>query len=527
MPYCRKMTMEEINVLQEKNLDIKKLWKEEYTYSFVVTFIMGLITHIYKFTNNLPNHDSMYNFYSDQNILGSGRWFLSIACGFSSFYDLPWVNGLLSILFIALTVIVILNLFDVKNKFLIILINGLIVTYPATTEILCFEFTADGYMIGMFLSALSVHAIVKGLDNNKKIVPIAVSSILMCLSCGIYQAYVSFGLVLFICYFIWIILKQQYKTKEYLNYAVSMMIVTIVSLALYYVIWKVCMLLNGVQANDYQGISSVGALNINDILSAPVDIVRTFFSLFLEKNILEHGISLYAVFNLLFILFAAITLIIAVKKSKAHKNMFKLISVLVCLVAIPIVVCMWRFTSADVNYALRMLQSVVLVYIFVLIICFEYIKTSWFKLMFNCLAVAMVFNLFVQANIAYYYLNYEYETTYSEALELKYSLNNALREYGKEHKIAIIGHREADVALDQSGEANGSFMYTNMIEKSFLMDRHHTENFLQNVLYFDGEFADSETIAKIESTDDYAEMAPFFEEGQIKIIDDTITVKLG
>lgn len=513
-------------MLKEKLLKLNHIWKQEYTYSIIMSFVAGLIVHMYKFTNNLPNHDSMYNFYSDQNVLGSGRWFLSIACGFSSYYDLPWVNGIISILFIALTVIVIINLFNINNKWLILLINGIIIVHPATTEILCFEFTADGYMMAMLLAALSVKVIIKGIESKKKIIAVILSSVLLCLSCGIYQAYISFALVLFICYFIWILLKSSYTNKHYMNHIICMMVSLVFSLALYYIIWKICMQFQGVQANDYQGISQVG-LNINNIISAPKDIVITFIGLFLEKNIFKHGISLYAVFNLLFFIISGVVLIVSVIKSKAHKSLFKILGIIICLIAIPFAVCIWRFTSPSVNYALRMLHSVVIIYVFSLILCFEYLNSNIFKGVYYLLFVAIIFNLFVQANIAYYYLNYEYEKTYSEAIDLNYSLNNALREYGKDHKIAIVGHREKEAALDQSGEANGSFMYTNMIEKSLLTDTTHTQNFLRNVLYFDGEFADYQTITKIEATNQYADMVPFFDNGEIELIDDVIVVKLG
>ena len=72
---------------------------KEYKGAFWMTFIAALLIHFYKFTNTLPNHDSLYNYYSEQNSLGLGRWALSLACSMSSYYDLPWVNGLLSCVF--------------------------------------------------------------------------------------------------------------------------------------------------------------------------------------------------------------------------------------------------------------------------------------------------------------------------------------------------------------------------------------------------------------------------------------------
>lgn len=71
--------------------------KREWKMAFAVAFFCGLLIHIYKFTNTLPGHDSLFNVYSSQNMVKSGRWFLAIACGFSSYFDLPWIDGLFSL----------------------------------------------------------------------------------------------------------------------------------------------------------------------------------------------------------------------------------------------------------------------------------------------------------------------------------------------------------------------------------------------------------------------------------------------
>lgn len=70
---------------------VKKEWK----IAFWAAFAACLLIHIYKFTNPILNHDSVFNVYTDQNMTGSGRWLLQYACGISSYFDLHWVNGLL------------------------------------------------------------------------------------------------------------------------------------------------------------------------------------------------------------------------------------------------------------------------------------------------------------------------------------------------------------------------------------------------------------------------------------------------
>ena len=95
---------------------INRISKNE-KFAIIISIIFGLLCHIYKIVNYLPNHDSIYNYYSSQNVVGSGRWFLSIACGFSSYYDLPWITGFLSILFISFTVAILVRIFSIEIDF--------------------------------------------------------------------------------------------------------------------------------------------------------------------------------------------------------------------------------------------------------------------------------------------------------------------------------------------------------------------------------------------------------------------------
>ena len=140
----------EILTFYRKN--VKKSWKT----AFVSAFMIGLLVHIYKFTNLLPNADALYNFYSNQNMTASGRWFLSVACGISSYFDLPWVNGVLSLVFMGLTAAMVAEVFRMENPVVIALSSGLLVSFPAITATMSYEFTADGYMLAMALAAFTL-----------------------------------------------------------------------------------------------------------------------------------------------------------------------------------------------------------------------------------------------------------------------------------------------------------------------------------------------------------------------------------
>ena len=172
---------------------IKKSWK----LAFVSAFVVGLLVHMYKFTNTLLGHDSLFNIYGTQNVVRSGRWFLAAACSLSSFFDLPWVNGVLSLIWIGVAAAVVIDIFRIENPVLILLTGGLLVTFPAVTQTFYFEYTADGYMLAMVLAALTVRFSMIGERRKSRLF---LSFCCITLTCGIYQAYVSFALVLSLGY---------------------------------------------------------------------------------------------------------------------------------------------------------------------------------------------------------------------------------------------------------------------------------------------------------------------------------------
>lgn len=122
----------------------------------------------------------------------------------------------------------------------------------------------------------------------------------ICLSCGIYQAYVSFALILAVCYFIDILLNHEYSKQDCINWMIKQVIIYSVSLFLYYIIWKLMMYLTGITPNDYQGISKLGKMNLQLLYVGLKNSIKTFILFFLQNNILKGRINAYTIFNALF-----------------------------------------------------------------------------------------------------------------------------------------------------------------------------------------------------------------------------------
>ena len=339
--------------------------KKEYKTAFVSAFLITLFIHLYKFTNTLPNQDAFYNYYSDQNVLGSGRWALTFACGISSYFDLPWVIGLISCVFIALTASVIVAIFQLRNPVLTTLVGALLAASPATTETFFFLFTADGYMIAMFLSAVAVYF---SRIDEKRVLRWFLSGICICISCGIYQAYVSFALLLSVCYFIDILFLNKFDVRDCLWWVVRQAIIYIASLLAYYAIWKLLMAMSGVGANNYQGISNIGEIHAGLIVNGLIAPIKFALLYFLQWNVFVNGFTVYSALNAIFFALMGIGLLIAAISSGILKRKWAMGLLALCLIAIVPFACIWCFISGDIWYRPMMLQCFTLLFVLVAVL---------------------------------------------------------------------------------------------------------------------------------------------------------------
>ena len=235
---------------------IAKLKEEQYKTPFVSAFVIGLITHLFMIVNKFPNVDSMTNFYFDQNMVTSGRWFLMIACGFSSFYDLNFVNGLLAIILISICSVYVTRFFDVKKKSSYILIPAIMATFPAVAATMSYMYTIDGYMLGLLMAILAAY-----ICRKHKFGFIA-GSILLAFSMGTYQAYVSVTILL--CLFdIALDILDDKDLYDTWTKGFKYLIMGLAGGALYFGILKICLALEHKELDTYQGINEMGKIGLS------------------------------------------------------------------------------------------------------------------------------------------------------------------------------------------------------------------------------------------------------------------------
>ena len=171
-------------------VQLKKMIKKEWKIAAFSAFFLGLLIHLPAWIQDVPNHDGLASVYFDQNMITSGRWFLTIACGISSYFTLPWLIGLLSLLWLSVTAALLVELLEVHRTEWIVVISGLLVSFPALASTYAYVFTADGYMLALMLAVLAV------LLTKKYTRGFLAGGICLAFSMGTYQAYLPFCILL-------------------------------------------------------------------------------------------------------------------------------------------------------------------------------------------------------------------------------------------------------------------------------------------------------------------------------------------
>ena len=103
--------------------------------AFFAAVIFGLMTHLYQFTNKLYNYDELANTPGGNGAsVEQGRWFLKwmgdvLLKHFGGVYSLPLLNGVLSLLLLAVSAALIVEMFQVDNWVLAAFIGGFVFNY--------------------------------------------------------------------------------------------------------------------------------------------------------------------------------------------------------------------------------------------------------------------------------------------------------------------------------------------------------------------------------------------------------------
>lgn len=528
-----------VEVWKELRAGIRKEWKT----AFWAVVIPGLMIHLPVMIGDYPNHDGLASMYFDQNMITSGRWFLTVACGFSSYFALPWVIGLFSLLFLGIGAAALTEFLEIKSEPVIILISGLLVSFPALASTYAYIFTADGYMLALCLVFLAVALTQK---REWGFIPGGI-----CLACsmGTYQSYLSFAIVLSM-YGVLMTLLGDNSMKKKVNSILRYVYMGLLGAGLYYVIIQILLKVQGKELDTYQGISGMmdgGSLSFAEKVQ---NMYRDFFAFTGNGKVLYNNTISFAAFGILAMMTAILAVRLVIRRGHLKKWYFYLICLLAVLL-IPAAFNVILFVSPEVTYHLLMRYQWCLLPILLLAFLFRFgflqtelsgqfsplhrrdpeilkrpavicnIIMQWAAV--ACAAVLIV-HYGVTDNIAYSNLQKKYEKTYAYCLRLADRMEQTEGYYtGMPVAMTGVQNKENLPETDITGAVTGNMI--GMTGDYLLYTDTNYQSFMKHYLGVTMELVSDEEMERIYRTKEYQELSSFPAEGSMKVVDGILYIK--
>jgi hypothetical protein len=100
-----------------------------------------------KQSREFNNHDDVSQLFAKGTTLESGRWGLVAMSYIFPDFSMPWIYGVISIVFITIAVCVIVRMFDIQNRIYQSLLAALIIACPSLIGVFTYMFTATSFSL--------------------------------------------------------------------------------------------------------------------------------------------------------------------------------------------------------------------------------------------------------------------------------------------------------------------------------------------------------------------------------------------
>lgn len=504
------------NMIQNLNQRISKKFKV----AFVAAFVMGIIAHVYMFTNKLPNYDDLRTLDGFGATFKLGRWFLwfmgAIAWHLDFVFSLPWMNGLITLLFVALSAGFMAELLKIKSNIGNVLLGAALIVFPNWTSSFFFMFTVPYYAVAVFMMVLGVYLCV-----NYKWGGIC-SIVLMACSMGIYQAYLPFAATLYVVLLLMRLFDEE-EVVQVIKSAVYWFINIIFGVVLYFIITKLSLLITGQELTQTKGIDTMGQFDVARFSEIMRMIFRNITGVFCGNDLeISYNYVTKLMYLLLFLcsIYGIIRLLIREFKKKEY---LKCAVVFILLFAFEVAINGIYIMCAEGIYSLMYYSYV---FLMLLPLCMLEHSAKWEPNKLSCCMEFMTaFGLMIGiagychfANAEYLSMELSYEQAKSYCTTLITQIKN-VEGYSDELPIAFVGHDIGDKTLYEN-DVMDVFLFSG--RDVTLVEAYSREYLLRYYCGFDPEYVSKDTI----DADKIARMPLYPDAGAIQVIDGVVVIRL-
>lgn len=358
-----------IEYIQKKAQQIpRKFWT-----IMIATIIIGMIAHGFCYTNILSQHDAAALYWTT-NVQGGAvgaRWLPPIMDLLLNNVSMPWIDGILTLIFYAISSWYVCKILDIDNDFIVIIVAGVMVTSPTTVASNHYLNGAPWYALALLMACLSVWV----LEHWKW--GIIWASVFLFISCSIYASYISMAVSLFMLNVIRKIIQgEKIKFINNLILHVKMVFIILIGMLGDYAICKI--IINNSSYNFQDRVDSVTRYSIADLLER-MKLVRSnvisFFSYSSGVSFFSEIPIIYFGWLFLFLL-SIISFFILIYKNKTYKNIGNILLLVVNIYLLPIAMNLLGIIT-DIHYLMTF------AYIIPFIFCIVVFDSTKYKICEN------------------------------------------------------------------------------------------------------------------------------------------------
>ena len=509
--------------------------KARIIWCFMITALLGSISHGYFFSSNAFSHDSLLLYTSDDIWqISLGRFGMPFYRMLRGYLSVPWLIGVCLIGFATIAVYLISDMYQIRSRWMVAIIAAIIVSCPVVAiQIATFIPWADIYMCSMMLAALGVYL------SEKYRFGIVAGCFITALSMSLYPAYFAASCILSIfCVWKKVFDSKADKVKIWKTVARQILLL-ILSLVVYVVMDRVVLHILQLQPIDnYNSLENAFHFDISLLPSQMMDTFRYVFVLFAYP--LGHSSLMIRGGNILFALIfitACINKIMTIWKKEDRAT--RVVMFLLTLPALLFSAGIIYFINNGTVHGL-MNAPFYLLYLSPIILFdnASQIKTLQVSKLVGVLLIvvygALFFDSAIYSNNCYLYKRLAYDRTNMFMTKLTYHLESDPNYEPGITPVAIIGLPDANEYYKNYNILMDPYYDTMQYKQNIGMNVKYT---ITGALYFPYYFTyissekincvDSVRIMELEAMQDVIDMPVYPSKDCIKWINDTLVVKVS
>ncbi len=224
------------------------------------------------------------------------------------------------------TYLLLIKMFGITQQVWQVVIGALLIVSPFVGSTLSYYYCSDMYFLSCFFAVASMY-ILTCTQNGKYI---AVSALLLCLSCCIYQGYLSLAITLCQMFLIKMLIDKA-DIKQFLKQAVRFLAGGICGVLLYFVSNKWVQAWSHVGAVDHRGFSRMGQVSLSQLPAQIKGCYHWFMDYFFRGAFIHNHFGGRRTINFVFFIILLALFLIVICMKRTWLNRLLLAGLVLCI----------------------------------------------------------------------------------------------------------------------------------------------------------------------------------------------------